>query len=74
MSNVINGIKLSKGNFMIELTESQLDDLETMYLGQYLKWSEMSTNQKDVEQMEIHYSIANDYYKKYQAIKEIRTK
>lgn len=74
MSQVINGTKLKNGNFMIELTEAQMEDLNTIYLGKSLKWMADAGKQNDLEQMELHYAIANDYFAKYEAIKSIQGK
>jgi hypothetical protein len=74
MSQVINGTKLSNGNYMIELTALQMDDLETRYISAYLKWKAEASQQENVNDAEVHYIIADEYYKKLQAIRAIQGK
>lgn len=74
MSQVINGTRLSNGNYMIELTALQMDDLETRYVSAYLKWKAEASQQENVNDAEVYYSIADEYYKKLQAIRTIQGK
>lgn len=74
MSNVINGTKLSNGNFMIELSAEQIDDFASFYLlrsATFMNKQLESNNQGDKD---VFLRISDSDYETYKTIKIIQSK
>jgi hypothetical protein len=74
MSNVINGTKLSNGNFMIELNAEQMDDLATFYLMRSAKFLNKQIESDSQYDKELYLRISDSDYDTYKAIKKIEGK
>jgi hypothetical protein len=74
MSNVINGTKLSNGNFMIELNAEQMDDFATFYLLRSAKFLNKQIESNNQDDKEIFLRISDQDYDTYKAIKTIEGK
>ena len=74
MSNVINGTKLSNGNYMIELTTEQMDDLATFYLTRSAKFLNKQIESDSQYDKELYLRISDSDYDTYKAIKKIEGK
>jgi hypothetical protein len=74
MSNVINGTKLSNGNYMIELTTEQMDDLATFYLMRSAKFLNKQIESDSQYDKELYLRISDSDYDTYKAIKKIEGK
>lgn len=74
MSQVINGNELKNGNFLVEFTASQMDDLRTIYLLKSLEWEDRGKEKKTLDETDTCNRIAQRYYDEYVAIKTIQGK
>jgi hypothetical protein len=74
MSQVINGNELKNGNFLVEFTASQMDDLRTIYLLKSLDWEDKGKEKKTLDEMDTCNRIAQRYYESYIAIRTIQGK
>jgi len=74
MSNVINGTKLSNGNFMIELTAEQVDDLASFYLIRSAKFLNKQMESDSQIDKELFLRISDSDYETYKTIKIIQSK
>ena len=72
MKNTINGMKLSNGNYVIELDEFQIDDLLSMYLSKYVKYRAEAGEQKDIDDCKIYESIASECLQIFKSIRAIK--
>jgi hypothetical protein len=74
MSNVINGTKLSNGNFMIELNAEQMDDFATFYLLRSAKFMNKQLETENKDDKDIFLRISDSDYEMYKTIKIIQSK
>ena len=74
MSNVINGTKLSNGNFMIELNAEQMDDFATFYLLRSAKFMNKQLETDNKDDKDIFLRISDSDYEVYKTIKIIQSK
>jgi hypothetical protein len=74
MSQVINGNELKNGNFLIELTAEQLNDITTNYLTASCRWQLKVEEAKNVMDKEIAQIIADEYFDTYKAFKKMQGK
>lgn len=74
MSNVINGTKLSNGNYMMELTTEQMDDLATFYLMRSAKFLNKQIESDSQYDKELFLRISDSDYDTYKSIKKIEGK
>jgi len=74
MSNVINGTKLSNGNFMIELNAEQMDDFATFYLLRSAKFMNKQLESNNQDDKDVFLRISDSDYDTYKAIKKIEGK
>jgi hypothetical protein len=70
MSQLINGTKLSNGNFMIELTNDQMNDLAFFYLMESSKWYDKAV-EINTERCETSRSLARQYMNSYREIRDL---
>ena len=74
MSQVINGTKLSNGNFMIELTAEQMDDLATFYLVRSTKFMNKQMETNNEHDKLVYMRISDSDYETYKSIRKIEGK
>jgi hypothetical protein len=74
MSNTINGTKLTNGNYMMELTTEQMDDLATFYLMRSAKFLNKQIESDSQYDKELYLRISDSDYDTYKAIKKIEGK
>ena len=75
MSQVINGNELKNGNFLVEFTAQQMDDLGHTYLITSCNWQEKADNAPNgSREKELNQMIADDYYNSYKQIRAIQGK
>lgn len=74
MSNTINGTKLTNGNYMMELTTEQMDDLATFYLIRSAKFLNKQIESDSQYDKELYLRISDSDYDTYKAIKKIEGK
>jgi len=74
MSQVINGNELKNGNFLVEFTAPQMDDLRTIYLLKSLEWEDKGKEKNSLDETDTCNRIAQRYYESYIAIRTIQGK
>ena len=74
MSQVINGTKLSNGNFMIELTAEQMDDLASLYLIRSAKFMNKQMETNNEHDKLVYMRISDSDYETYKSIRKIEGK
>jgi hypothetical protein len=70
MSQVINGTKLSNGNFIIELTKDQMNDLTFFYLMESSKWYDKAF-EINTDTCESSRNLAHQYMNSYREIRDL---